>query len=538
MKEKIKPVLDKLKAFWGGMSKKLRILLIAGLSVIVIGAVVLTVVLNASSKKWIVLFPDMSTEEASEVYLELDNMGVEKKVNSKGEIEVKREDWDDLVYKLAEKGYPQSTPSYGTFFDNLSMTMSEFEKKQTLRFELQDRIQTTLKRIDGVKGAIVTISIPETTNYVWKENDEKATASVMLTLDKADSFTPEQVSAVKNIVAYSAQQILPDDVSVVNAATGKELLGMEEQPEDVFSDENRINYRNMIKNQYEENARRILAPIYGEDEVIAVASVEIDYDKINEEVKEYLTDENGEGVKSDQYIRYETDGIVDPGGIVGEEDNTDIPNYGNLEDDLNSEDTPEYERKTEWAIGYILRQTEKAQGGITGASISVVVTTESGKLTADEQENIIQLVRNATNIDVENISASARLADTIAAPDVPGIVDPDSPLAGLLNNPWFKWLLLAAALLLIIIIVLIIVTVNKRAKKRIAAAEAASLEQIENMKKAKEAEEAEAANLRMSLEQQAKEHSDSSNATANEVKEFAKKNPEIAAALIRSMMKE
>ena len=542
MKEKIKPILDKIKGFWNGLTKTIKILLIAGVSVIVIGAVVLTIVLNKNADKWVVLFPDMSTEEASEVYLELENMEVETKINSKGEIEVKKEEWDNLVYKLAEKGYPQSTPSYGTFFDNLKMTMSEFEKKQTLRFELQDRIQTTLKRIDGVKGAIVTISLPEKTNYVWEEEEEKATASVMLTLENPDSFTPEQVSAVKNIVAYSAQQILPEDVSVVNAATGKELLSLEQMPEeeDSFSDENRINYRNMIKNQYEENARRILAPIYGEDDVIAVASVEIDYDKVNEEVKEYLEndDENHEGVKQNQYIHYKTDGSpVDPGGIVGEEDNTDIPNYGNLEEDLNSDETPEYERKTEWAIGYILRQTEKAQGGITDASISVVVTTESGKLTADEQENIIQLVRNATNIDIENISASARLADAIPVPggDIPGISDPDSPLAKLLKNPWFKWLLLAAAILLLAIVIFIIMMINRRAKKRIAAAEAESLAQIESMRKAKEVEEA---NLRLSIEQQAKEHSDSTNATANEVKEFAKKNPEIAAALIRSMMKE
>lgn len=532
MNEKIKPVLDKAKAFWGGLTKKVRILLIVGLSVILVGAIALTVALNIQSNKWLVLFPGMSTEEASEVYLELQNMEVETKINSRGEIEVKKEEWDDLVYKLAEKGYPQSAPSYGTFFDNLSMTMSEFEKKQTLRFELQDRIQTTLKRIDGVKGAIVTISIPETTNYVWKESKEKATASVMLTLDNTKEFTAEQVSAVKNIVAYSAQKVLPEDVSVVNAATGRELLSLEEQPQDVFDDESRINYRNMIKNQYEENARRILAPIYGAEDVIAVANVEVDYDKISEEVKEYLTDENNEGVKSEQYIHYDTDGVVDPGGIVGEEDNTDIPNYGNLEDDLNSTDTPEYERKTEWAIGYILRQTEKAQGGITGASISVVVTTETGKLTADEQENIIQLVRNATNIDVENISASARLADSIPIDDnIPGIVDPDT----LFSAPWFKWVLLAALVLLLVIVALIIVGINKRAKKRIAALEAESQAQIESMQKAKEEE---AANFKMTLEQAAKEHSESSNATANEVKEFAKKNPEIAAALIRSMMKE
>ena len=81
---------------------------------------------------------------------------------------------------------------------------------------------------------------------------------------------------------------------------------------------------------------------------------------------------------------------------------------------------------------------------------------------------------------------------------------------------------------------LIIIAVNKNAKKKIALAEAENLAQLESMKKANEQE---AENFKKTLEQAAKEHSESSNATANEVKEFAKKNPEIAAALIRSMMK-
>lgn len=534
MKEKAKKVLDKVKGFWGGLTKKVRIILCAGLGVLVVGAVILTVVLNTSSNGWLVLFPGMTSDEASEVYLELENMEVETRINSKGEIEVKEEEWDTLVYKLAEKGYPQSAPSYGTFFDNLSMTMSEFEKKQTLRYELQDRIQTTLKRIDGVRGAIVTISVPEETNYVWNENKEKATASVMLTLDKPENFTGQQVSAVKNIVAYSAQQVLPEDVSVVDASTGEELqIEEEEDTSDFYDDERRINYSNIIKDQYEMNAYRILAPIYGEDGVFAVASVDVDYDKINEEVKEFITNEDGEGVKENQYIRYDVDGVVDPGGITGEEDNTDIPNYGNLEEDLSSDYTPEYERKTEWAIGYILTQKEKAQGVITDASISVVVTTESGKLTADEEQNVIQLVRNATNIDVDKISASARLADSIIGPgDVP-VPGEDTGLAKLLNSKWFKWLLLAAAILLLAIVLLIVTIINRRAKKRIAEAEAQSAAMIEDMQKTMEEDK-----LRKSIEEAAKEHNESINATANEVKEFAKKNPEIAAALIRSMMKE
>ena len=529
MKEKLKKVIDKIKSFWIGLARKMKILLIAAAGVIVISAVVLTVILNKSDG-WITLFPDMSAEESTEVYKELQNMGVDTKINSSSEIQVRESEWDKLVYQLAEKGYPQSAPSYGTFFDNLSMTMSEFEKKQTLRFELQDRIQTTLKRIDGVKGAIVTISLPETTNYVWKENKEKATASVMLTLEKPDQFTGEQVTAVKNIVAYSAQQILPEDVSVVDASTGKELLTSDQDKENAFDNETRINYAQIIKNQYEENAVRILEPIYGKDEVIAVAFAEVDYDKVNKEVKELITNEDGEGVKESQHVEYKTDGVVNADGVTGEENNTDIPNYSNNEDELDSTNTPEYKRDTEWAIGYMLTQTEKAQGGITDASISIVVPTSSGVLTTDEKEMLTQLVKNATNIDETKISVSARL---VADPGEEEKEISVSPFGGLLKKKAFKILLIAAGILLLALVVLIIVLINRRAKKKIAMARAESKAQIDNMKKSLEEDQ-----LRKSIEDAARERNNATNATANDVKNFAKNNPEIAAALIRSLMKE
>ena len=531
MKEKLKKLWDKTKTFWGGLAKKVKVLIIAAAAVIIVGAIVLTMILNKPDG-WIVLFPDMTSDESAEVYRELQAMDVETKLNSDGEIEVREEDWDMLVYELAERGYPQSAPSYGTFFDNLSMTMSEFEKKQTLRFELQDRIQTTLKRIDGVKGAIVTISFPETTNYVWKESEEVATASVMLTLENGVEFGSDQVQAIKNIVAYSAQQVAPEDVTVVNAATGEEMLVVVEEPKEQFGDEERINYEKMIQDKYEANARKILAPIYGEDGVTAAASVTIDYDKITQEMKELITDENGEGVKQNQHIEYGVDGVVDPGGVVGEEDNTDIPNYGNLEDDLNSDNTPHYIRDTEWAIGYILTQTERSQGGITDASIAVVVATESGVLTEDESEMITQLVMNATNIPRESVSVGAKLA---AVPgEVPG-EEPGQPgEVPFYKKPMFKYLLIAGIILLIALIILIAVLINRRAKKKIAQAQAESQAEIEKMKQTIEEDKLK----RMSIEEAAKEHADITNATANDVKEFAKKNPQIAAALIRSMMKE
>ncbi|MGN0620652.1 MAG: flagellar M-ring protein FliF C-terminal domain-containing protein [Porcipelethomonas sp.] len=530
MKEKFKGLGNKIKALWSGLAKTVRIIIVAGAAALIIGAVVLTIVLNSSGgSEYIVLFPGMSSEESTEVYLELQNMGVETKINSDGEIEVKRSEWDNLVYELADRGYPQTAPSYGTFFDNLSMTMTEFEKKQTLRFELQDRLQTTLKRIEGVKGAVVTINLPESDNYAWKEETETASASVTLTLYNSANFTSENVSAVKKLVAYSAQQMEPEDVIVIDSRTGNELLAVEDETNASgggISTEEKLEYAEMIRNQYETAAKRILQNIYPEG-VDAVAAVELDYDIVEQEVKRLLTDENGNGVLVNEEVEYKTNaGTVDDGGITGEESNSDIPNYQNdAEDDLNSDNTPYYHRESDWDTGYELTQTVKDRGGIKSASISVVVTTENAYLSRDQRNNVIELVRNATNIPVENISVYARETD-----EIPVGPTPDPNPRPITKN--IIILIVLCGLVLLLIIFLIIFVMSRRMKKKLKK------QKEESDSKISELQEVIEESNRKSLVEAAQEHTQKERATEMEVRQFAKENPEITAALIRSLLKE
>lgn len=533
MKEKFKSVLEKLKTLWGGLTKVAKIVICAALAVILIGSVVLTVYLNKkTSSDWIVLFPDMSEEESTEVYLELKNKGVETKMDSDGEILVKKGEWDTLVFEMAELGYPQSAPSYGTFFDNLGMTMTEFEKKQTLIFQLQDRLQTTLKRIDGVKGAIVTINVPEDSDYIWEENDEKATASVTLTLSNSAGFTAANVSAVKKLVAYSAQQMEPEDVTVINAQTGQEMLSEEEVEEmqnPEIDMETKMEYANRFKNMYEANAKEILANIYP-DGVDAVAVVELDYDKIVEERKELIADENNETVKGSEHIAYSTNETpVDEGGITGEESNSDIPNYQNgTEPALNSDNTVDYEHDIDWIDpGYVLTQTEKQQGVVKDASISVVVTNENGYLSRDEQNSVIQLVKNATNINEDKITVYCRELGKSINPDP----NPDPNPFNLDTKKLIILIGLCGFVLLavmLIVILMIVKSMKKKMKKQQEESEAA----IQSLQETIEE------NNKKTLEEAAEEHSKTEKAAEIEVREFAKNNPEIAAALIRSMLKE
>ncbi|MBQ8435637.1 MAG: flagellar M-ring protein FliF [Oscillospiraceae bacterium] len=533
MKEKFKNILEKLKTFWKGLTKALKIAIIAVAAGIIILAIVITVVLNSSSDdEYIVLFPGMTSEETSQVYAELQSEGVEAVINSDGEIEVKSSEWDMLVYEMAERGYPQTAPSYGTFFDNLGMTMTEFEKEQTLRFELQDRLQTTIGRIEGVKSAIVTITFPETDDYAWKENNDKAKASVTLTLSNSAAFTPENVTAIKNLVAFSAQQMEPENVTVIDSTTGREMLSAEEveaQNDTTGIDiAEKMEYVNSIEAQYEANAKEILQNIYP-DGVDAVASVEIDYDKVVEEMKQLLPDEEtGQGYVEKEHKEYDTQqGPVDEGGIVGEENNTDMPNYQNEdEDDLTSDDTVHYEDDVELALGYLLKQTERAQGTVKDASIAVVVTTEDAYMSRDERNAVIQLVKGATNIPEEKIAVYNRAANNEVTPD------PD-PIRGLTSDQRRVLIICGVCLLILLLLAaLIVFLLLRRAKKR------RELEQAEHEAQIAELQEIIEENERKSLEEQADEHNKKEKATETEVREFAKNNPEITAALIRSMLKE
>ena len=536
MKEKFKGVLEKLKTVWGGFTKIVKTLIIVGAAVIILGAVVLTIVLNMSSgNDYIVLFPGMSDEETTEVYAQLKSEDVNFRMNSKGEIEVLQSEWDTLVFEMAERGYPQSAPSYGTFFDNLGMTMTEFEKEQTLRFELQDRLQTTIERMNSVKAAIVTITFPETNDYAWKENDDIAKASVTLTMAPGAVFTPENVSAVKNLVAFSAQKMEPENVTVIDSATGEELVSAEEVAE--MNDTSGIDiaekmeYVNTIKEQYEQNAKEILQNIYPHG-VDAVASVEIDYDKVVQEMKQLLpNEETGEGFVTDEHKEYDTQaGSVDEGGIVGEENNTDIPNYQNEDEDfLNSDDTVHYEDDVHLELGYLLEQTEKAQGTVKDASISVVVTTENAYMSRDERNSIIQLVKNATNIPEEKISVYSR-----AIPGTESDDDDDLDINKILNEQQKKVLIIGGICLLALLLIaaLIIFLLMRSAKKRRLREQAIHEQEMAKLQEIIEENE------RKSLEEQADEHTKKEKATETEVREFAKNNPEITAALIRSMLKE
>ena len=524
MNERFKAIRTKIAEWWKGLSKAVqRLILISG--VLIVGAAVgLTIFLNTRNSGYVVLFPDINTEETAEIYQYLQGENVDAIINTEGKIMVKEEEWDTLVYQLAAQGYPQWAPSYSTYIDNLSMTMTDSEKKKLIIMELQDRLQTTINRIDGVKSSVVTISYPETSNYAWQTTTDKAKASVTLTLKTNTQFTSGNVQAIKNLVAYSAQQMSPDDVTVIDTRTVKEL-GSTGSSGDEYELNSRENYERIVRQTLEERVVEILSNPYGVGNVAAAANVKVNYDKITEEMKKYFEEEGN--IVDWEKITYtgDRDGDNAPGGVTGEEDNTDVPTYPNEDDEAIRNDPDYYEHEVDNAVSYVLTQTEKAQGLIEDSSISITVKTKN-PITDAERDRVIELVKNATAIyDLNKITVfdwrgvSEKDDDTTEDVSVP-----------LTKNSLFWVLVILGAILLLAIIIILIVTA--RSKKKIKELDK------KNKQKVNELEEELEDTRRRSLIEQANENNKQRKETAEEVKKFAVTNPELTAAIIRSMINE
>lgn len=284
----LKGSVGKLKERWKNKPERTRKMIVAIGGGVLCTAMLMAVVMGNSSGKYKVLFPGMTETESVEVYAVLQDMGVNSQIDAGGQLLVPTEQWEQLVFELNGQGYPQTAPSYDTFTSLSGFTSTEFEKKAGLIFQAQDRMQETLVRQTGIKAATVTFSVPESSNYIWDEsNQRKSTGNVTVQMMPGYELTPERVSAIKHLASTSIPKLEPENVVVIDANTGVEMPGVNETGSEGYYSVRRLEYERAISKQIEDNVKRLLAGKYGPDGVTAVASVSLNYDKMVSESKQF-----------------------------------------------------------------------------------------------------------------------------------------------------------------------------------------------------------------------------------------------------------
>lgn len=517
--EKLNSVVQKAKTTTKE-KKGIVIFLVAAVLI----ALAVTVVIHLNKKEYEVLFPGMSQEENTEVYTILKGRNVDVQRNADGEVLVNSDEVGNIMLDMAALGYPKTTLSFDIFSDNTGFTTTEFEKKQYLLLNLQDRIEKTLQQMSGIGNAIVTLSVPDEQTYVWDTEGSSSTASISLTLTPGYEMSAERVSAIKNLVANSVPNMTADNVTVVDASTMKEFEATTSNDTSVYGLE-RLDFESKVEAKLTKKIENVLSLGYSPDQYRVSTTVVIDYDKMITENLEYVPQEDGDGVVEHSIESGNTELLDTAGGVVGEEDNTDVSDY--TAEDENNDGTNkdgDYYRELEYVISYIKQQIEKDAVKLEKATVSIVVDDEN--LTQAKRQAIVESASKAANVDPEDIVVNGFAQASKEDDNARETLNILQIFEGV--NPWIL-IAVAAGILLLIIIVLVISRIIRR-KQDAQEEEIFAEEELDSSSMLERAEE----DAVETLFEQKKDPL----TPAENVKEFAKNNPEIIAAMLSSWLKE
>jgi len=411
-----------LNDFWNGLEKKkkIRYCIIAAVAL----SIIITLVLVLNRTEYSVLYSNLDSQEAGQIMSKLQDDGVDVKARGTGTILVPKDKEASLRMELAGSGYPSTGLNYDIFQNSTGFGTTDYEKQKYMQFQLQDRLQSSIKTLDNVNDAIVTLYIPESTSFVLKDDKQSASASVILKLKNGQKPTNSQVKGIEELIAKSVPGLTTDQVVIIDSS-GNTLNSADSS--EAGSASTQLELESSVSDKYKDEINAMLEPIFGVGKVITGVRVALDFDKKTTQTDTYnpVGDSNsGIPVSTSDSKETATNGGTNSGtnsGTVGQSANggTNSPTYSTNSSNGSSGDYNKTSKTVNYQNNEVKEMLEKAQGNIKDISVSVVVDSKS--LKSGDINKVKETVAGAVGIDKSKVTVQSM--NFVAGNDINGIFD-------------------------------------------------------------------------------------------------------------------
>ncbi|MDR2532485.1 MAG: flagellar M-ring protein FliF [Oscillospiraceae bacterium] len=547
--DKAKDVLKKLYVFikdkWSAANKNARIVTLAVAAAMLVAAV--TLIALSSRTEFTVLYTGVSADEMSEIATALGGMGVTARIDGQT-ISIPRDVSDSVRMDLAIQGFPKAAFNYDIWHDNVGMFSTDADRKELQRQQLEWNLRATLRSLNDVIDANVMITPPVMDNAVLPSNREPARASVTLNIRPGASLKQNQIEGIRRIIMTAVPGLDLENLGLFNQ------VGVELIPDDISNAETqlalnmqKINWQNEFRRRFQEDLKNnIESLIEGTVRDFRVAvNVVLDFSEWERRSTTYEganVDENGfqHGIIDYEELMIALNAIGEGGNLVGTTINSDIsPGYPTLEDLQDAEVFYEYANRIQYKVDEYHTLANSNSFSIEQITIGVQID-EGNALPQDEIDIWRQLIARAAGTDIEDVSV--RTTNFILSPAPPLIPPPaPSPVRNLL-----VFIIISLGALLIILFMLAIMSSGSKKRRLIRAraaayqgAGASSVDDYDlgaysfNKQQEEETEEIKIQSLLGAGEGETRDA-----LLKNEIREFAKTNPDIVAQLIRTWIRE
>ncbi|WP_040337305.1 flagellar basal-body MS-ring/collar protein FliF [Candidatus Blastococcus massiliensis] len=366
--------------------------------------------------KWITaptqapLFSNLASSDASAIVDELNAEGVSYVLTDGGQtIMVAKDAVYDLRLQMSGKGLPAGAGTGYALLDEQGITTSEFQQQITYKRALEGELSRTLKSLDGVNEAIVSVALPE--DEVFVRDKAKPTASVLLGLAAGTQLTSQQVQAVTNLVSSSVVDLSPEQVTVTD--TSGQVLSSPGSGITAAAGDARSQIELETQARLATNAQQILDRVLGPNRAVVSVRADVDLSQRDTTSKTYTYEEGTPPVsESTTTENYTGAGGPMVGGVLGPENMPDAnANAGGGDSNYTKESNTSNN-----AVNETTTVEEGAPGGLNRLTVSVVMDEAvAGNL---PQGQISALVSNAVGLDPargDDITVATMPFDTTAA---------------------------------------------------------------------------------------------------------------------------
>jgi flagellar M-ring protein FliF len=262
-----------------------------GRNIVIGGAVAIVLAIAAALWMWSqqpdykVLFSNYSDRDGGAITAVLDQMQVKYKFSDGGNaILVPAEQVHDIRLKLAAQGLPKGGNVGFELMENQKLGVSQFLEQVNYQRSLEGELARSIQSLGAVANARVHLALPKPSVFV--RDQQKPTASVLLTLQPGRALDQGQVSAIVHLVASSVPELPTSNVTVVDqngnllsdtskAAGGKQL------------DPNQLKYVDQVQQGIVKQVESIITPLVGNGNVRAEATAEVDFAQVDTAAEMY-----------------------------------------------------------------------------------------------------------------------------------------------------------------------------------------------------------------------------------------------------------
>lgn len=346
------------------------------------------VIMRVTTPQMTTLFTDLSYEDSSGIIKELERQAIPYEMRNDGAVlMVPKDKVTKLRMKLAESGLPKGGGvGYEIFDKSDALGTTSFVQNINHLRALEGELARTIRAIDRVQFARVHLVLPE--RPLFSRETPEPSASIVVRV--RGMLEPQQVRAIRHVVASAVNGLKPQRVSIVDE-TGRLLAdgASGDAAEGASGDERRIAYEKRMRDQIE----NIVSSVVGSGRTRVQLSADFDYNKVTQTSDKF--DPEGRVLRSSQ-TREESSltGDQRDGQVTV---NNELP--GQQRND-NGTQTRDQSKKSEEINNYEISRTTKTEvtevGRVNRISVAVLV---DGTYTKNDKGETVYQPRNKEELD-------------------------------------------------------------------------------------------------------------------------------------------